>query len=169
MTTAPTLGRPRVPEGYGVPAHRRGLRSWADAEKRLVTSQHYWMATIAGDGAPHVVPRWGVWLDGFLWYDGSPATRHARNLARDGRCVLHLESGTDVVILHGTSGPCEPVAADGLGQRISDAMVAKYGDLGYSPGPDSWSGPDAGGLSRFVPDHGLAWAAFPKDVTRYDF
>lgn len=169
MTTTPASDRPLMPAGYGVPGGSEGLRDWVDVEARLVASDVYWMATNGPGGAPHVVPRWGVWVDGALWYDGSPETLHARNLARDPRAVLHLESGTDVVILHGTSGTAPPAPADGIGRQLSEAMTRKYGAAGYSPEPDSWSGERAGGLMRFTPDRGLTWASFPTDVTRYTF
>ncbi|HEX5616142.1 MAG TPA: pyridoxamine 5'-phosphate oxidase family protein, partial [Acidimicrobiia bacterium] len=70
MTDA-TRDRPQMPEGYGVPETDNGLLDWATIEARLVASQQYWMATVRPDGRPHVVPRWGVWLDGGLYYDGS--------------------------------------------------------------------------------------------------
>ena len=55
------------------------------------------------------------------------------------------------------------------GARISEAMCAKYSSHGYAPGPDSWEGPDAGGLCRFEPSKALAWFDFPTDMTRFRF
>ena len=97
-------GRPDVPEGYGVKDEGPFLQ-WADVEDWLVEATEYWMATTRPDGRPHVVPRWGVWLDDRFWYDGSPMTRHARNIASNPACALHLESGTTVTIIEGTSRP----------------------------------------------------------------
>ena len=91
--TEPSTDRPLMPEGYGVPEADDGMLAWAAVEERLVESSQYWMATSRADGRPHVVPRWGVWLDGGLYYDGSPVTLHARNVAARGDCVLHLEDG----------------------------------------------------------------------------
>ncbi len=62
--TEPTLDRPVVPDGYGVPEHNDGLLNWSDVETRLLSTKNVWMATTRPDGRPHVVPRWGVWLDG---------------------------------------------------------------------------------------------------------
>ena len=101
----PASERPTLPAGYGLPASTEGLLSWSDVEPRLVASLHYWLATVRPDGTPHSVPRWGVWLDGRFYYDGSPETRHARNLAHNPACTLTLESGTEVVIIEGTSAP----------------------------------------------------------------
>ena len=144
----------------------RGLLDWTAVEARLVASRHYWMATVRPDGRPHVVPRWGVWLDNRLYYDGSPATIHAGNLRHDGRCVLHLEDGEQAVVVEGVSAPSAPVDAD-LGARIS-AGFAKYAPT-YEPGPDSWSDEIAGGLCVFTPHKAMAWTTFPNDVTRFRF
>ena len=164
----PTLDRPVMPEGYGVPDTDEALIPWGDVEERLVSSQVYWLATTRRDGRPHVVPRWGAWLDGGLYYDGSPETVHVRNLAVNPACVLHLEDGTRAVIVEGSSGPTTAPPLD-TRQRLSKAMRVKYGSSGYAPDPDSWTGPDAGGLCRFVPGKAMAWAEFPSDVTRYRF
>lgn len=166
--TAPRSDRPRMPDGYGVPQDVDGLLAWDAVDERLRESRVYWMATTRPDGRPHVVPRWGVWLDGRLYYDGAPTTRHALNLRENPHCALHLEDGTRAAILEGTAGPSAPPGLD-LGGRISAEMHRKYADDGYRPAPDAWEGEDAGGLAVFTPRTGLAWHSFPVDVTRYHF
>ncbi|WP_198671673.1 pyridoxamine 5'-phosphate oxidase family protein [Desertihabitans aurantiacus] len=162
------IDRPQMPDGYGVPDTTDGLLEWSVVEQRLVDAAHVWLATTRPDGRPHVVPRWGVWLDGRYHYDGSPETVHARNLRSNPACTLHLESGKEAVIVEGTSGPSEPVVGE-LGERLSAAFRAKYAADGYEPGPDSWSGEDAGGLCVLRPRTALAWFRFPADVTRFRF
>ncbi|CAN5519009.1 hypothetical protein BH24ACT7_BH24ACT7_26330 [soil metagenome] len=133
MSTTPTRNRPDLPDGYGLPASTAGMLTWDQVEERLAASPVYWMATVRPDGRPHVVPRWGVWLDGCLWYDGSPETVNARNLADDPRCVLHLENGTEAVIIEG-----EAVVNGDPGPRFRARLAeafAKYHDMGYAPGP----------------------------------
>lgn len=168
MATDPTTDRPQMPEGYGVPDTDGGLLDWAQVEARLVSSEQYWLATTRPDGRPHVVPRWGVWLDDRLWYDGSPDTLHVRNLAAHSACVLHLEDGWQSVIVEGNSAPATPPGVE-FGARIAAAISAKYGARGYTPEPDAWEGDDAGGLVRFVPTKAMAWFDFPTDVTRFTF
>jgi len=162
------VDRPRMPEGYGVPVDAEGMRSWSEVEQQLVAATHVWLATTRSDGRPHVVPRWGVWLDGRFWYDGSPDTIHARNLRSNSACVLNLESGADVVIVEGTSQPSEPIRGE-LGERLSEAFAWKYGSRGYLPEPDAWSGPEAGGMLVLTPQKAMAWRDFPVDVTRFRF
>ncbi len=163
----PLVDRPEMPEGYGVKPDGAFL-SWMTVEQRLIESLHYWLSTTGPDGAPHVVPRWGVWLDETFWYDGSPKTRHARNLETNTACALHLESGSETTILYGRSEPSSPVAGD-LATRLSAEFTGKYADLGYAPPPDAWDDEAAGGLRILSPSKGLAWSHFPEDVTRFTF
>ena len=96
----PRVDRPEMPEGYGVPETSDGVLSWSRVVERLEASKQYWMATTRPDGRPHVVPRWGAWLDGRLYYDGSPDTVHVRNLVANPSCVLHLEAGCQATSLN---------------------------------------------------------------------
>lgn len=161
------VGRPVVPDGYGVRDEGPYLE-WADVEDWLVESTEYWLATTRPDGRPHVVPRWGVWLDQRFWYDGSPETRHARNLASNPACALHLESGTTVTIVEGHSHASEPILGE-LGERLAAEYARKYKELGYAPEADAWSGELAGGMRVLTPKKAIAWANFPTDMTRYVF
>lgn len=157
-----------MPAGYGVPNTTDGLLDWSDVEARLVAAPQYWMATTRPDGRPHVVPRWGVWVDGRFWYDGAPTTVHARNLAANSSCTLHLEDGWKAVVIDGVSTPAAPPGVD-FGARLADAFADKYTDRGYTPAPDAWEGPGAGGLVVFAPTKAVAWFDFPNDVTRFRF
>lgn len=115
-----------------------------------------------------MVPRWGVWLEGRFWYDGSRDTLHAQNLTANSACVLHLEDGRHAVILEGRSDAADPPGLD-FGSLLSAEFSRKYEALGYSPGPDSWEGADSGGLQVFTPVKAMAWFDFPADVTRFRF
>lgn len=164
----PRRDRPRMPDGYGVPESIEGVVDWQLVEDGLAESLHYWVSTTRADGRPHVVPRWGVWLDSRFWYDGSPDTVHAANLRSNPACTLHLESGAQAVILEGTGQPADPPGPE-LGSRLASEFARKYADHGYSPAADAWDGQDAGGLLVFTPSKALAWFEFPTDVTRFTF
>ncbi len=161
------VGRPQVPDGYGVQDEGPYLE-WSSVEDWLVEATEYWLATTRPDGRPHVVPRWGVWLDERFWYDGSPLTRHALNLASNPACALHLESGTTVTIVEGRSMPSDPIRGE-LGQRLAAEYARKYERLGYAPSADAWSDETAGGMRVLAPEKAIAWARFPSDMTRYLF
>lgn len=157
-----------MPDGYGVPAGSDGLLDWVAVEARLVESAQYWLATTRPGGRPHVVPRWGVWLEGRFWYDGAPTTVHVRNLGHQPACTLHLEDGWKAVIVDGISRPATPPGLD-LGARLAAAFADKYADRDYVPEPDAWEGPGANGLRHLTPTKALAWFDFPNDVTRFHF
>lgn len=173
MVTPSERDRPDLPDGYLPPEvlarpEGEGLLDWRDVDERLRESKHYWMSSTRPDGRPHVVPRWGAWIDGSLYYDGSPETVHARNLRANPACSLHIGDGAEAIIIEGTAQASEPLAAD-QGQPVADEIGRKYGADGYTPEPDAWSGTDAGGLVVFTPNKGLAWYDFPNDLTRFRF
>lgn len=160
----PVLDDPRFPEGY-VPQRTGRYLDWDTVAEWLRDSKHFWLSTTRPDGGPHVVPRWGVWWDDRFWYDGSPETRHARNLATNPACALHLESGERVLILEGESRASGPVDLD-TGADLAAEYARKYAPA-YTPQADAWSDEQGGGMTVFTPHRGFAWSRFPHDVTRY--
>ena len=164
----PSRDRPHMPDGYGVPEANDGVLEWSAAEDRLRTAVNYWMATTRPDGRPHVVPRWGVWVDGRFWYDGAVDTVHVQNLLVNSACVLNLEDGSQAVIVEGRSDAADPPGLE-FGSHLATAFGDKYAERGYSPEPGSWQGPDAGGLRVLTSVKAMAWFDFPADVTRFRF
>lgn len=124
MTGGPAADRPVMP-GYGVlpAAEGSGLIAWAEAERRLNVSHDYWCATVRPDGAPHVMPVWGVWLDGALWFSSGLRSRKARNLAAEPRCTLTTDDAADPVVVEGMARQETDRAAL---ERFVGAMNAKY-------------------------------------------
>jgi hypothetical protein len=146
--------RPAFDPGYGISNDDEGMLPWSWADERLAVSRNYWIVTSGEDGEPSAAPVWGVWADGAVYFGTNPRSRKGRNLARDPRAVIHLESGDEVVILHGEVEIYE------VEDSILDAYEAKYG---YRPPGKS--------LFRLRPRRALAWleADFPKTATRFDF
>jgi hypothetical protein len=155
--------RPKFPKGYvDNPA---SFLTWERVAAQLAESANYWLCSVRPDGRPHVIPRWGVFLDEKFFYDGSSETRHAQNLAANPHVSLHLESGTEAVILEGTSAPAGK-PDPGLSRFLADAYRAKYAAHGYSPEPNQW---DEGGLYVFTPRQCLAWTIFFENPTKFVF
>ena len=157
----PTVKRPRFPAGYV--ENPKALLSWDQVQQRLVDARNYWLCTVRPDGRPHAMPVWGVWADGKLYWDGSPETRHARNLAANPQIVVHLESGDQVVVVEGFSQPA-PKPAAALGEVLAGEYARKY--EGYAPAPTTW---DEGGLYVVTPRSALAWTSFVDDPTKFVF
>ena len=162
----PKAGRPVFPEGYGIPENDEGLLPWNTIEERMRAAKNYWIATATPRGKPAATPVWGGWIEGRLYFDGAPTTRRGRNISRNPRVVVHLESGDEVVILEGEAVILAEAPERGLAEKLSKEYTAKYGALGYAPAPESW---DGGGLFIFTPQTVMAWTKFPQDVTRWTF
>src|SRR6059058_2106945 len=111
--------------GYGIlPADEgSGLIPWAEVERRLAVAHDYWLATVGPDGAPHVMPVWGLWLDGRVWFSSGLASRKARNLAADPRCAVTTDDARDPVVVQGTAERRTDAAAI---EAFVAAVNAKY-------------------------------------------
>ena len=77
------------------------MLDWSWAVERLVASRNYWIGTADEDGRPRAIPVWGLWFDDSVVFGTNPRSRKGRNLERDPRVVVHLESGDEAVILEG--------------------------------------------------------------------
>lgn len=158
----PKVSRPKFPQGYV--DRPVSYLTWDWVAEQLTESKHYWLCSVRPDGRPHVVPRWCVYLDGKIYYDGSPETQHARNLEQNHNVSVHLESGTEAIILEGTAAPAGKPSAE-LGKRLAKAYK-KYKEMGYSPKANSW---DHGGLFVFTPRQCIAWTKFNENPTKFTF
>lgn len=165
MTSPQRVDRPAMPEGYGPTDGLDGTLPWGWAEGRLVAATTYWVVTASPDGTPHAAPVWGVWQDDAVWFSTDPASTKGRNLAADGRVVVHLDSGDEVVVVHGRVDAVDPAAmSDDLRDRLDDDYAGKYGKTFRLTG-----GPAGSIVYRVAPDRVLAWteASFPTDRTRW--
>jgi nitroimidazol reductase NimA-like FMN-containing flavoprotein (pyridoxamine 5'-phosphate oxidase superfamily) len=155
------ITRPVFPEGYL--EDPKSLLPWSHVEKRLKEAMHYWLCTVRPNGRPHAVPNWAVYIQGKIYFDGSPETRHARNIAKNQHVVVHLESGEDVLIVEGVAKASGKPAIE-LALQIAQAYSEKYADRGYAPQPDQWN---EGGLFEIQPRTIIAWTQFTDDPTRF--
>jgi hypothetical protein len=121
-------GKPRLPDRqeYDPEPGSPGLAevAWEDVERRLASDLDYWLITTRDDGRPHAIAIWAVWLHDALWFTTAPGTASARNLARDPRALVHLESGRQPVLLEGS---VERPVPDQVPPSVIDAYEAKYG------------------------------------------
>ena len=165
-SSEPAASRPVMPEGYGVPETDEGLLPWSWAVERLERARNYWFSTTRPDGRPHAMPAWGTWVDGALYFEGSPETRRARNIASNPAVSIHLESGDEVVILEGEAeAVAKPERA--LAERLAADFTSKYAEShDYRPTPEQW---DEGGLWALRPRVAFGWSEFPGNVTRWRF
>jgi PPOX class probable F420-dependent enzyme len=161
----PIADRPVMP-GYGaLPAEQgSGLLPWAEAERRLTASHDYWVATVRPDGRPHVMPVWGVWLDGRVWFSSGRRSRKARNLDVDPRCTVTTDDARDPVVVDGVAERLTETSA--IAQFVA-AVNAKYGGAMT----DEFQDPEVNGTYAVRPDRVIAisGADFTGSPTRWRF
>jgi pyridoxine/pyridoxamine 5'-phosphate oxidase len=154
----PSRRRPEFGPNYGIHEMPEGMLEWAWADERLAASRNYWIVTADEDGRPRAVPVWGIWFDDSVVFGTSPRSSKGRNLERDPRVLIHLESGDETVILEGEVEPFVPTEA------VADAFQAKYD---WRPELTE----DPAGWYQLRPRIAQAWleSGYTKTATRFDF
>jgi hypothetical protein len=153
----PTATRLNMPRLYKS-ASGTELLPWSHVVERLERAINYWIATSSPAGRPHVTPIWAAWLSGTLYFDGIYTSRWAQNLTAHPSISIHLESGTDVVILEGIAEDTVPDVSTAA--SIVETYAAKYG----SPLPEA-----AKGMYCLQPRVVRAWTRWPDDATKFTF
>jgi hypothetical protein len=115
---------------YGARSDRAPL-PWSWVEEQLAGAGTYWVIA-RNPGHPHPRPVWGVWHEHQLHLSlGSPTLREA--LREDPVVTIHLDSGTDVVIVEGlvsSAAPTVPKVIEAYDQKYDwEYQVSQYGDL----------------------------------------
>lgn len=144
------------------------MLSWTAVERLLKTAPYLWIATNDGDGRPHLVQQWGVWVDGVLYFEGSERTRWARNLARDPRLAFGFQHKDTAAYGEATvdvlRGPDRKLAT-----RIAKQYAAKYGTgFKYRPKPEQY---EKGYVFRARPEKLIAFDVkkFNSSAARFTF
>jgi hypothetical protein len=154
----PSSTRPKM-DGYGVPASSEGMLPWTWAMERLTRSHNYLLTTVRPDGAPHVMPVWGIWLNNAWYFSTSMTSRKALNLEQNAHCVVCNDNVKEAVILEGTA---QRLKDDDIPAQAFVDYKAKYGwDLDPKLGP----------IWKVTPKAVFAMPEqqFPKGVTKWVF
>ena len=86
----------------------------------------FWLSTVDADGRPHLTAVGVYWVDGRLWFTGSPGSRKIRNLEREPRCAFAVTvTGYDVSL-------------EGRAVRVTDdaqlhRMAEVFAEGGWAP------------------------------------
>jgi PPOX class probable F420-dependent enzyme len=99
-------------------------------ESRTVTC-----ATNGRDGWPHLMPLWYVIRDDQLWAWTYAKSQKVRNLERDPRCTLQVETGTEYSELRGVMLACDAVIHRELDivAAVGAEIAARYGGADLTP------------------------------------
>jgi hypothetical protein len=178
----PVMDATNLDDIYGTP-----LLDWQRVEGRLdqgITeapdtggpNRHTcWLATINGDGSPHVTGLGGLWVDGAFWFQTGDRTRKAKNIARDPRCTLSVATHEFDLVMEGVATKVTDAstvavmaarwAAEGWPARVDDTGSALTADYSApSAGPPPWF------VYRITPQSATAVATVePGGATRWRF
>ena len=88
-------------------------------------------ATIGRDGWPHLMPLWYVVRDGECWSWTYAKSQKVRNLERDPRCTVQVETGEEYNELRGVMFKCECELVRELDSvaEIGAEIAARYGGV----------------------------------------
>jgi len=146
-------------QGYGVPKSLKGALPWEWARQRLVESHNYLIVSVRPNGAPHMMPVWGVWLEDAFYFSTAESSRKARNLQRNPNCVVSTENAEEAVIVEGVA---QRLPEKNIPQPAFADYKAKYGwELDPKRGPVIMVRPQ---VVFAMPEK-----LFPKAVTRWQF
>ena len=117
------------------------------------------VASVGGDGAPHVTPLWFVWDGAALWLTSIVRSQRWTDITRDGRIAVVVDAGDDFMELRGVElrGRAEPVGeVPRTGQPVPELdeperlYADKYaGGVVFHDGRHAWL--------RVVPDKVVSW------------
>jgi PPOX class probable F420-dependent enzyme len=116
---------------------RRGQIAMRDEEVAdlLAAARTVTCATIGRDGRPHLMPLWYVVRGDELWSWTYAKSQKVRNLERDPRCTLQVETGTEYGELRGAMLECDAVIHRELDDvaALGAEIAARYGGADLTP------------------------------------
>jgi pyridoxamine 5'-phosphate oxidase-like protein len=148
-----------------VQEQKRGRAIAMTEEERdayLATERVCRVATVRGDGSPHVAPLWFVWWDGCLWLNSIVRSQRWADLARDPRVAVVIDGGREYGELHGVEiiGRAAPVG-EAPRTGVSEARLVE---------PERLFAEKYAGSSTFAYDGRHAWLCItPDKVSSWDF
>jgi len=111
------------------------VMSDAEVADLLAASRTVTCATIGHSGRPHLMPLWYVVRDGELWAWTYAKSQKVRNLERDPRCTLQVETGAEYGELRGVMLACDAVIHRDLDAvaPLGAAIARRYGGGDLTP------------------------------------
>jgi PPOX class probable F420-dependent enzyme len=141
---------------------RRGRRiSMTDEERNayLATARTCRVATLNGDGSPHLTPLWFVWDGASIWLTSITQSQRWQNLQRNHRVAVVVDDGDDFTELRGVelNGSATPVGEiPRTGKAVAELEVPEhlFADK-YAGGRVTYDGRHA--WLRITPDKIVSW------------
>jgi PPOX class probable F420-dependent enzyme len=148
-----------------VPSRRDQIKLSDEEARELIDSERIVVVSSLGPrGWPHVMPLWYVPRGGEIWIWTYAKSQKVKNLERDPRATLLIETGVEYQDLRGIQ-----IEAEAELIRDIDEIVeyAKEMTVRYSEGIESVEGDAAAGLQAQAPKR-VAIHFHPKRIATWD-
>jgi PPOX class probable F420-dependent enzyme len=132
-----------------MPSRRDQIKLTDEEQSELIENERVVVVSTLGPrGWPHVMPLWYVPREGEIWIWTYAKSQKVKNLERDPRATLLIETGTEYNELRGVQ-----IEAEAELIRDTDRVVefAKQLTVRYTEGIDSVEGDAAAGLQAQAP------------------
>ena len=148
-----------------MPSRRDQIKLTDEEQRDLIERERIVVVSSLGPrGWPHVMPLWYVPRDGDVWIWTYAKSQKVKNLERDPRATLLIETGSEYTELRGVQIEAEAELIRDL-DRIVD--YAKEMTIRYSDGIESVEGDAAAGLRAQAPKR-VAIHFHPERVASWD-
>jgi PPOX class probable F420-dependent enzyme len=148
-----------------MPSRRDQIKLTAGEQRELIETERVVVVSSLGPrGWPHVMPLWYVPRDGEIWIWTYAKSQKVRNLERDPRATLLIETGVEYVELRGVQIEAEAEIIRDLDRIVN---YAKEMTIRYSEGISSVEGDAAAALQAQAPKR-VAIRFQPKRVASWD-
>jgi PPOX class probable F420-dependent enzyme len=148
-----------------MPSRRDQIELSGDEQRELIAGERIVVVSTLGPrGWPHVMPLWYVPRDGEIWIWTYAKSQKVKNLERDPRATLLIETGVEYTELRGVQ-----IEAEAELIRDPDEVVdyAKEMTVRYSEGIESVEGDAAAALEAQAPKR-VAIHFHPKRIASWD-
>jgi len=148
-----------------MPSRRDQIKLTDDEQRQLIESERIVVVSSLGPrGWPHVMPLWYVPRDGEVWIWTYAKSQKVKNLERDPRATLLIETGVEYGELRGMQIEAEAELIRDLDQIVE---YAKEMTVRYSEGIESVEGDAAAGLRAQAPKR-VAIRFRPERIASWD-
>jgi PPOX class probable F420-dependent enzyme len=148
-----------------MPSRRDQIKLTDDEQRELIENERIVVVSSLGPrGWPHVMPLWYIPRDGEIWIWTYAKSQKVKNLERDPRATLLIETGVEYGELRGVQIEAEAEIIRDLDEIVE---YAKEMTIRYSEGIESVEGDAAAGLRAQAPKR-VAIRFHPKRIASWD-
>jgi PPOX class probable F420-dependent enzyme len=148
-----------------MPSRRDQIKLTDDEQRELIENERIVVVSSLGPrGWPHVMPLWYIPRDGEIWIWTYAKSQKVKNLERDPRATLLIETGVEYAELRGVQIEAEAEIIRDLDEIVE---YAKEMTIRYSEGIESVEGDAAAGLRAQAPKR-VAIRFHPKRIASWD-